>query len=59
MAKRKKTGPAAFPPERLRTRIVGVKVNVEEYRMLAKAAEPYPISTWARAVLIAAAKSGR
>ena len=54
MAKRKTTGPDPMPPEKLRTRIVGVKVNVAEYRRLTKAAGPYPVATWARAVLMGA-----
>ena len=56
MAKRKKTGPAPFSPEKLRTRILGVKVNADEYRKIEKAAGPYPVATWARAVLMGAAE---
>jgi hypothetical protein len=56
MAKRTKKGPEPMPPEKLRTRIVGVKVNEAEYRKLVKAAGPYPVATWARAVLMEAAK---
>jgi hypothetical protein len=54
MVRRKPTGPKPLPPERLRTRIVGVKVNGAEFRRLAEAAGPYPVATWARAVLMAA-----
>jgi len=56
---KRKTGPAPFKPEQLRTRILGVKVNEAEYRKLAKAAGAYPIATWARAVLMEAATKGR
>ena len=59
MATRKTTGPTPMPRGALRTRIVGVKVNEAEYRKLAKAAGPYPVATWARAVLVEAATKGR
>lgn len=59
MIKRKKPGRVAMPAERLRARIIGVKVNEAEYRKLAKAAGPYPVATWARAVLMEAAMKGR
>jgi hypothetical protein len=59
MVKRKTRGPEPMPPEKLRRRIVGVKVNEAEYRKLVKAAGPYPVATWARAVLIDAANKGR
>ena len=45
MAKRKKAA-------QLRSRILGVKVSESEYEKLVEAAGPYPVSTWARGVLL-------
>jgi len=54
MVKRKKPGRVPLAPERLRARLIGVKVNAVEYRKIEKAAGPYPVATWARAVLMGA-----
>ena len=45
MVKRKKA-------TELRSRILGVKVSKAEYEWLVEAAGPYPVSTWARGVLL-------
>jgi len=52
--KRKKSGPKPMAPDVKRTRLLGVKVNAVEYAKLENAAGPYPVATWARAVLISA-----
>jgi hypothetical protein len=55
MTKGNKPGRVAMKPERLRGRIIGVKVNPAEHKKLTKAAGPYPVAAWARTVLLTAA----